>query len=299
MKSIHKSVLLKETIDGLELVEGDVVLDATLGGAGYTKEMLARMKDKIVIVGIDADEDAVLRAKEEIEKKHGNAVFVLENFRHLDKALPSVGILSVSKAVFDLGLSSDELELSGRGFSFKREEPLLMTLSKNPDKHALTAYDVVNSFERENLEAIIRGYGEEKFAGRITRAIVEAREIEPIKTTTVLAEVIKKAVPRFYRIGKIHPATKTFQAIRITVNDELTALHEALEKAFVYLRPGGRLAVVSFHSLEDRIVKDYFRNLKNEGKASLVNKKPIVPTQSEIKENPRSRSAKLRIIEKI
>jgi 16S rRNA (cytosine1402-N4)-methyltransferase len=213
-------------------------------------------------------------------------------------------IKKVDKVLFDLGYSSFEIDSDDRGFSFLHEGPLKMTYSQNPSETQLTAHDVVNSFQEENLADIIYGFGEEQFSHRIARGIVEAREIATIETTTQLAQIISDSVPKFYRHqnaggkSRIHPATKTFQAIRIAVNSELERLKIALKKSFELLDSEGRIAVISFHSLEDRIVKRFFKEKAKEGVASLINKKPIVPTQEELKENPRARSAKLRIIEK-
>lgn len=297
MKGIHKTVLLNEVVENLNLQKGDVVLDATINAGGHSGEALKRCPD-ITIVGIDEDSNALKRAEEKLQKKHSKFFLRKANFRNLDKVLEDIGLSKIDKAIFDLGLSSDQLEASNRGFSFQKDEPLLMTLNDSPEKNALTAYDVVNGFTEENLKAILKGFGEEKFSGRIARNIVEKRAEKPIETSKELAEIVSKAVPAFVRKGKIHPATKTFQAIRIAVNAELDAVGEALEKAFERLSKGGRIAVISFHSLEDRVVKNYFKKLEQEGLGRNLWKKPLIPSEEEIKENPRSRSAKLRVIEK-
>ncbi|HYC34536.1 MAG TPA: 16S rRNA (cytosine(1402)-N(4))-methyltransferase RsmH, partial [Candidatus Paceibacterota bacterium] len=239
------------------------------------------------------------RAHKTLDPQKGNVVYVETNFRDLKSAVLNTGVKFVNRFIFDLGLSSDQLERSGRGFSFMRDEPLLMTFAKHPSKDALTAKDVVNGFSQENLAAIIKGFGEEQFSGRIARVIVEAREKKPIETSRELAEIVKSAVPARFRNGKIHPATKTFQAIRMAVNAELETLESALKDAFEILAVGGRISVITFHSGEDRVVKKLFKYLKDEGKAKLVVKKPIVPSKEEVKENPRARSAKLRVIEKV
>jgi 16S rRNA (cytosine1402-N4)-methyltransferase len=211
-----------------------------------------------------------------------------------------LNIKKVNGVVFDLGLSSDHFENSGRGFSFKKDEPLLMTFEKDLTKARFTARDIVNDWDEENIADILYGYGEEKFSRRIAKNIVEARKEKAINTTTDLVEIIEKSVPVWYKKGrKTHFATKTFQALRITVNDELETLKDGLKKGFDALEKQGRLVVVSFHSLEDRIIKNFMRDKKNEREGILITKKPIVPSREEIKENPRSRSAKLRIIEKI
>lgn len=294
--TVHKSVLLQETIEGLNLKQGSVVLDATFGGGGHTLEVCKNYKG-VEVVALDQDKSTWERAKDKF--KGFKVSFYNENFRNLDKALKKEGVTEVDGIIFDLGLSSDQLEVSLRGFSFMKDEPLMMTMKENPSREDLTAKDVVNSWSEENLAKILRGYGEENFAGRIARAIVEAREEKEIESTFQLVEIIRSVVPAFYRKGKTHFATKTFQAIRMAVNDELRALQEGLEKGVVALKSGGRMSVISFHSGEDRVVKNIFKNLAKEGKIKLINKKPIVPGKVELKENKRARSAKLRIIEKI
>ena len=298
-KQVHKSVLLHEVVEGLDVKSGEVFLDGTFGAAGHSLEILKRAKGKVTLVAIDADKEALKKASAKI-KETGATFFAYNgNFRNLDKALDENGIEKIDKALFDFGLSSDQLDTSGRGFSFRFDEPLLMTLKTDPTDADLTAEYVVNNFEQRSLEDIIRGFGEEKFAGRIARVIVESREVKPIKTTFELSEIIRSAIPVKFRNGKIHPATKTFQAIRIVVNGELDAIDEGLRKAFERLSVGGRIAAISFHSLEDRIVKRFFKELEKENKVKLISKKPITPTREEILENGRSRSAKLRIIEKL
>ena len=288
METVHKTVLLNETIDLLLIQKGDVVVDATVNAGGHSSEVARRFKNEVTILGIDADPDALLRAKKTMSKyKATPFIGILSNFRDFKKVVLEAHAPHVDKVIFDLGLSSDQLEVSERGFSFKREEPLLMTFSKNPKKEDLTAYDVVNNFKREN------------FAGRIARAIDEARQKKPIENSKELGEIIKAVVPSFYRVGKIHPATKTFQAIRMTVNDELGALEEGLSGAYEILSVGGRIAVITFHSLEDRAVKNFFRDRVKEGSGKLINKKPIISGLGELKVNTRARSAKLRVIEKV
>ena len=302
---IHISVLLHEALDGLDLKEGQIFVDATVNSGGHSSVVLEKFGKTIKIVGIDVDAEALMRAKVNLIDpqdgyQHEHDVHLVEsNFRNLDTALDSIGVGQVDAFLFDLGVSSNQIDDSGRGFSFKRNEPLLMTLKSKPQGDDTTAYEVVNEWAEDTLADIIFGFGEEKFARRIARGIVEARAKEPIKTSEQLAEIITQSTPLFYRFKKIHPATRTFQAIRIAVNDELTAIKEGLRKAFERLKPGGRMAVISFHSLEDRIVKHYFKDLVDAGTARAVTKKPIAPTEQEQAENPRSRSAKLRIIEKI
>lgn len=295
--NMHKSVLLNETINGLEIHKGDVVVDCTLNGGGHSSEILKQYGNEISLIGIDADSGAIARAEKKIGKRD-NFLAVCENFRNLDRALAEAKEEKADKFLFDLGLSSDQLESSGRGFSFKGDEPLAMTFSAEEDG-AVTAEIIVNDWDINSISAILKGYGEESFHKQISKAIVEARKNGPIKTTTDLVEIIKSATPIWYQKRKTHPATKTFQALRIATNDEMNALEEGLAKSFEYLKEGGRVAVISFHSIEDRIVKQFFKKKSVEGLAKLITKKPIVPGREEIVENPRSRSAKLRIIEKI
>lgn len=298
-QTVHTSVLLQEVIDGLNLKKGARVLDGTFGGGGHTREILKR-DQTAQIIALDADMDAINRGVSVWGEKIS---FHNINFRNMDTVLKGS---KVSGVMLDLGLSSDQLESSGRGFSFMRDEPLLMTLKnisgsntsmkENSPSVTFTAEDVVNDWGEESLETIIRGFGGEKFSKRIARAICSARKQARIKTTLELAQIIEHAVGRR---GKIHPATKTFQAIRIAVNDELGALKEGMERGFDALEGGGRLAIISFHSLEDRLVKNYFKDLASKGLGKVITKKPIVGSVEEVKDNPRARSAKLRIIEKI
>jgi len=299
---MHKTVLLKEVIEGLLAPqkagnEKLVVIDATFGGGGHSLEICKKFP-KIKIIALDQDKSTWEKAKSKFKNLDCDISFVNENFRNMDKVLEG----KADGIIFDLGLSSDQLENSGRGFSFMKPEPLLMTMKDRrdnlPSPEDLTAEEIVNTWEEKHLADIIYGYGEERFARKIAKAIVEARKKSKIKTTFDLVKIVESAVPRGRR-GRIHPATKTFQALRIAVNDELGALKEGLIKGFDRLEVRGRMAVISFHSLEDRIVKRFYKEKEKEGKAKLINKKPIVPTKEEIKNNPRSRSAKLRILEKI
>lgn len=263
----HKPVLLHEAIDGLDLKPGKMVVDATYGAGGHTKEIRKRFPD-VKVVSIDQDPQA--------------QADITGNFRYLDTLLKD---LKPDAILLDIGFSSNQLE-SGRGFSFQRDEPLDMRMSgKGP-----TAAEILNSWDKHAIELILRGFGEERYSGKIAREIVERREVKPFETTYELVDAVQKVKPKSWK-DKIHPATKTFQALRIAVNEELTALEEGLTNAYKILKPGGRLAVISFHSLEDRIVKRFFRE-KGE------RRKPIVASDEEVSENPRARSAKLRIIQK-
>ena len=294
----HVPVLLQETIEGLNLKSGDTVIDATLGAGGHASAIAKKFGKDVQIVGFDLDQQALDLAEVAVKEAGGKLIPIHANFRTMAKACEEKGIKQVNGVLFDLGISSMEIGESGRGFSFKYDEPLLMTLQNPIESDTLTARDVVNSTREEELANIIFEYGEEKFSRMIAKAIVMARRTGKIETSLQLAEIIKNSVPGFYRNGRINPATKTFQALRIYVNDELGAVKEGLAGAWKILAPGGRIAVITFHSLEDRIVKNYFRDIPKEAKI-LHTKKPIVPTRAEIISNPRSRSAKLRIIEKI
>lgn len=295
---IHKTVLLQESIDGLSIKAGDIFVDGTLGGGGHSEEVIRRFGDSVVMIGIDLDPDAISRTKERLSPLKANIRYAEGSFRNIDAILDSLGVAQVDKVLLDIGLSSNQFEDSGRGFSFQKDEPLVMSFKKELGPEDLTAREIVNTWDLENIQAILEGYGEEQFAWKIAKAIVARRELQPIETTFQLVEIIKIATPKFYHHRRIHPATKTFQALRITVNDEINSLKEGMVKSFGRLNPGGRLAVISFHSLEDRAVKQYFKNLDSRDEATIVTKKPIVPSLEEIAENPRSRSAKLRILEK-
>lgn len=293
----HTTVLLHEAVDGLNLKPGSVFVDATLNAGGHSQQVIDDLKGNVRVIGIDVDADAITRAKERLASATVDIAFFQENFRNIDKVLDQAEVAQVDGIIFDLGLSSNQIEESGRGFSFKTDEPLLMTMKKDLQSTDTTAYEIVNSWGEDSLADIIYGYGEDRFARRIAKAIVMARETKPIETAEQLSEIVASAVPKF-GFKKINPATKTFQAIRIAVNDELGAIKEALPKAFARLGSGGRMSVISFHSLEDRIVKRFFKEKSEAGEGRLINKKPITPSPQELAENPRSRSAKLRIIEK-
>lgn len=293
----HKSVLLKEIIKGLNIKDQGIYLDATLGSGGHSAEILKSALN-VTLIGIDADSDAVERSRRLLEKLPGKKILEVSPNHLLDKVFETHNIEAIDGATFDFGLSSDQLEDSGRGFTFMKDEPLLMTMKKNPGDNDITAREIVNEWGHDSLVAILEGYGEERFAIRIADKILEYRDEQSIETTGQLVEIIKSAVPKFYLWKKINPSTKTFQALRIAVNNEIEHIKTALEKAFVALKPGGRLCIIAFHSVEDRVVKRYFKKLAQEGEALLVTKKPLRPQESEVRENPRSRSAVLRIIEK-
>lgn len=293
----HTSVLLNESVESLNLKEGKVFLDGTLGAGGHSARVAEKFGDNVEIIGLDRDPEAIKRSEERLRTLTTNAYFRNESFKDLDQVLESLGISNVDAILFDLGISSDQLDARGRGFSFQRDEPLDMTMSNSGE--SFNAKTILNTFDEDALELILRGFGEEKFSRRIAREIVARREVKLFETTFELVEAVRAATPAVYHRGKLHPATRTFQALRIATNEELTALEVGLEKGFEHLKVGGRFSVITFHSLEDRIVKQFFKKMVLENKAKSITKKPVVPTDLEIKENPRSRSAKLRVLEKI
>ncbi len=295
---IHKTVLLHESIDGLNIKSGDIYLDGTLGSAGHAEYALEMSQGEITVIGLDRDIDALARSRERLGNKD-NIILKEGSYGDISEILNELKIDQVNRIMLDLGLSSDQFETSGRGFTFKNDEPLLMTFKHNPNESDLTARQIVNTWQESSIADIIYGYGEEKYARRIARAIVSYRDKKSIETTGELVEIITQSVPVFYRRGRLHPATRTFQALRIAVNDELNTLKRGLENGFDRLSINGRIAVISFHSLEDRIVKNFNKQKEELGEAKIITKKPIIPTDEEISKNTRSRSAKLRILEKI
>lgn len=300
METVHKSVLLKETIDGLNIDSKvvSVVVDGTFGGGGHSIEILKNFPN-VKIIAIDQDKSAWDKAQSKFKGFEKRITFVNGNFRDIKKIVKDLNIESVDGVLLDIGLSSDQLENAGRGFSFMKDEPLLMTMKEKPSKDDVTAKDIVNTWSEENIANIIYGYGEEKLSRRIAKGIVDSRQKKDINTTFELVEVIKNSVPAKYTKGKIHFATRTFQALRIAVNDELNTLEAGLQGGFEILKNAGRMSVISFHSLEDRIVKNFYKKKKEEKVAILINKKPIIAGEQELKENKRARSAKLRVLEKI
>src|SRR3989344_194617 len=283
---MHITVLLKESTECLNPKQGDVILDATINGGGHSEEILKMIGEKGRLIGIDQDDEVLNKLKEKW-KDRKNILLARDNFRNLDKVLESLKIEKINGALFDIGVSSSQIDESGRGFSFQKDEPLLMTMKSGIESDDLTAKEIVNIWSEKDLADTIWKYGEERFSRRIAKNIVRRRKAKKFETTMELVDAIRESVPSFYRNGrKINCATRTFQALRIAVNDELEALKEGMEKAWSFLQDGGSLAVVSFHSLEDRIVKNYFKELaaKNEGK--IMAKKPIIPTEEEKKENP-------------
>ncbi|WP_457641844.1 16S rRNA (cytosine(1402)-N(4))-methyltransferase RsmH [Persephonella sp.] len=290
----HYPVLHKEILNFFRNLKGKYIVDATVGGAGHASLLLKNLPDKFLI-GIDKDDYALSKAEEKLKQFKNRYTLVKGSFKDIDKIVTSMGVEKVSGVLFDLGVSMFQLKTE-RGFSFQREEPLDMRMDTT---QGVTAFDIVNRYSQRELEKIIRDYGEEKFAKRIARAIVEARKKKRIETTKELSHIVYNVYPPALRKGRIHPATRTFQAIRIEVNNELEEIKEGVNKAIDLLEAGGITAVISFHSLEDRIVKNIYRERKKLKDIEILTKKPITPGTEERKENPPSRSAKLRVAKRI
>jgi len=294
MEAKHDSVLMEEVHAALHVRPSETVVDGTLGGAGHFSALLAELGEGGTIVGIDADSAAVERGREAYAKdrrpERPVAHLVNDNFRNLARILERLGLGHVDAILLDLGWSGYQVS-APRGFSFQSDEPLLMSYSDS----GLTAAEIVNSYSEQDLADILHVYGEERFARGIARAIVAARAKERLLTTAALVAAVVAGTPRWYQHGKTHPATKTFQALRIATNDELGALKEGLTAALAALAPAGRLAVITFHSLEDRIVKTMLREAAERGEGALEPKKAIAPSRAEVLANRRARSAKLRV----
>lgn len=295
----HISVLYEECLNALDLAPGKVIVDGTFGAGGHSTGIAEKIGKTGTLISFDQDGAVFTKPVVEEIKKLTNFIPVIANFRTMEKEVRGRGIDHVDGVLLDLGLSSTQLEHSGRGFSFQRDEPLQMTFSDRPDEQLVTAEVIVNEWQEHVIADILYGFAEETFSRKIARAIVEAREKSRITTTGQLIEIIKSAVPAFYQRGRTHFATRTFQALRIAVNDEMGSTEDGIKAAYDVLGSGGRLAVISFHSIEDRLVKYALRGLAEATGSHILTKKPIIATDEELKQNPRSRSAKLRIIEKI
>ena len=303
---MHIPVLLKETIENLNLKEGDIVVDATTNRAGHSLEIAKKIGKSGILICIDLDKNALNEAEVFLNKNLSlknkpKIFFINDNFRNLKKILEDLKIKSINGLVADLGVSSQEIDISGRGFSFQRDEPLLMTLKDKLEKDDLTAKYIVNNWQEETLADIIYYYSDERYAKRIAKNIVEARKKKEISTTFELVDIISKSVPINYKHSKIHFATKTFQAIRIATNDELGAEADLLSSLEEVLNSEKRASFITFHSGEDRVLKNFIKANKNKFKLiKFENKKDFIePNREEIKNNIRSRSAKLRVIQKI
>ena len=309
MKEKHISVLLEESISSLNLKENSIIVDCTLGYGGHSSNILARIK-KGFLFAFDQDSEAIRHSTDRLNAVGTNFTIIKSNFVHLQEKLNELGVEKVDGVLFDLGVSSPQLDERERGFSYHEDARLDMRMDKD---NPLSAYEVVNNYSKEQLANIFYKYGEDKFSNNIAKKIVEYRETKPIETTLELVEVIKTAVPMKFRIDK-HPARQIFQAIRIEVNNELGVIEPAINQALDMLNVGGRVAVITFHSLEDRLVKNIFKekcaidpklkgmpNIPSEylPDFELVVNKAISPSEEEIENNPRARSAKLRVIERI
>ncbi len=310
MEFHHVSVLLDEVIEGLNIKEDGIYVDGTLGGAGHSSEIVKRLKDG-KLIGIDQDLNALKKASEVLGEYKDNIILKHNNYENMDKVLEELGIHKVDGILLDLGVSSHQLDEESRGFSHNKDAPLDMRMDSTS---TFSAWDVVNNYSQKELETIIWSYGEDRWAKRIAEFIVEERKTKSIDTTFELVTVIKKAIPKAVRLEGHHPAKKTFQAIRIEVNRELEVLTNSIEKMVKSLNPGGRLVIITFHSLEDRIVKEAFKELfkdcicpaefpeckcNKKREIQIITRKPIVASNKELEINPRSRSAKLRIAEKL
>lgn len=310
MEFNHIPVMLNEVIEGLNIKKDGIYVDGTLGGAGHSKEIVKRLNNGRLI-GIDQDINAIKKAKSELKDFQDKVTIVHDNFKNVKSVLKELNIHKIDGVLLDLGVSSHQLDVAERGFSYNYDAPLDMRMDTTQD---FKAWDVVNKYSKEQLYKIIREYGEEKWANRIAEFITMEREKSPIDTTFQLVDIIKKAIPSGVRRTGPHPAKRTFQAIRIEVNGELEIIRDTIFDINTILNPKGRICIITFHSLEDRIVKDTFKELNldcicpkelpickcdKKREVKIITKKPILPTTQEIERNPRSRSAKLRIAEKV
>ena len=310
MEFKHKSVLLEETIENLNIKPDGIYVDGTLGGGGHSYHIAEQLSSNGRLIGIDQDADAIAAATKRLEPFSDRVTIVRNNYCNFEQVLKELSIDKVDGIVLDLGVSSYQLDTAERGFTYKTDAPLDMRMDQ---RQQLTAKDIVNTYSEFDLYRIIRDYGEDKFAKNIARHIVSARQIKPIETTFELNEVIKAAIPMKVRAVGGHPAKKTFQAIRIELNHELDVLEDSIDTMIDHLNDKGRICIITFHSLEDRIVKTRFRNCENpctcppdfpvcvcgkKSKGKVITRKPIVPSEKELEENKRSKSSKLRVFER-
>ncbi len=311
MEFKHISVLLDETVDSLNIKPNGIYVDGTLGGGGHSLEICKRLGDGGRLIGIDQDMDAIRAATERLSDYSDKVTIVHSNYQDIDSVLKGLAIGGVDGIILDLGVSSYQLDNVDRGFTYREDTPLDMRMDQS---NSMTAKDIVNDYSEEELFHVIRDYGEDGFAKNIAKHIVRARQEKPIETTGELNEIIKAAIPAKMRQGTGHPSKKTFQAIRIELNKELEVLENSLDKMIELLNPGGRLSIITFHSLEDRIVKNIFRKNMNPctcppgfpvcvcGKAptgKVITRKPIIPSSEELEDNKRAKSSKLRVFEKV
>lgn len=310
MEFKHKSVLLEETIEGLRVKPDGIYVDGTLGGAGHASEVCRRLSAKGRFIGIDQDQDAIVAASERLAAYKDRVTIIRSNYCYMVDELKNLGIHQVDGIVLDLGVSSYQLDNEERGFTYRADAPLDMRMDQRQSR---TAADIINGYEEKELYRIIRDYGEDKFAKNIAKHIVAARQEKPVRTTGELTEIIRRAIPMKIQAAGGHPAKRTFQAVRIELNRELDVLRESLDGMIDMLGDGGRICVITFHSLEDRIVKTIFRKNENpctcppdfpvcvcgkKSKGKVITRKPILPGEQELEENSRSKSAKLRIFER-
>lgn len=311
MEFKHKSVLLEETIEGLRVRPDGIYVDGTLGGAGHASEVCKKLSAKGRFIGIDQDQDAIIAASERLDAYKDQVTIIRSNYCYMANELRARGINQVDGIVLDLGVSSYQLDNEERGFTYRVDAPLDMRMDQ---RQTQTAADIVNGYDEKDLYRIIRDYGEDKFAKNIAKHIVAARAEAPIRTTGELNEIIRRAIPMKIQKNGGHPSKRTFQAIRIELNHELDVLRESLDGMIDMLGDGGRICIITFHSLEDRIVKTIFRKNENpctcpthfpvcvcgnQSKGKVITRKPILPSDLEMEENPRSKSAKLRIFERV
>ena len=311
MCSFHIPVMQREVVESLRCRPGGIYVDGTLGGGGHASEILQHTAPDGLLIGIDVDDDALRESEERLRPFGGRKILVKGNFADINTILESLNIREVDGILLDLGVSAHQLKTACRGFSFSLNAALDMRMDQS---RGLSAYDIINAFPEKELERIIRDFGEEMMSGKIAKMISMRRKTSPIKTTAELADVIVKALPSSFKARKIHPATRTFQAIRIYVNNEFLNLYNAVNRGVDVLRKSGRFSIISFHSLEDRIVKNSFRSWEKgcicppalpmcachrKAKLKIVTKKPVTPAASEIEFNPHARSAKLRTAERI
>ncbi|WP_430509400.1 16S rRNA (cytosine(1402)-N(4))-methyltransferase RsmH [Gottfriedia solisilvae] len=307
----HITVLLRETVDSLDIKKDGIYVDCTLGGGGHSEYLLSQLSSNGRLIAFDQDETAIRHAKERLKEYENQLTIVKSNFKHIKEELHHLGIYEVDGILFDLGVSSPQLDVAERGFSFHQDAPLDMRMNQ---EQTLSAYEVVNDWPYEQLVKIFFRYGEEKFSKQVARKIEELRAKKRIETTFELVEIIKDAIPAPARRTGGHPAKRIFQAIRIAVNDELGVFEEALKDAITLIKPSGRISVITFHSLEDRICKTIFKEASSlpplppglpiipdefKPKLKLITRKPLLPTDEELEANKRARSAKLRVAEKL
>jgi len=297
-EKLHIPVMLREVIDYLDPRPGQIIVDATLGTGGHSLEILKRIIPGGRLIGIDRDEDSLAVCRQRLSEFSGSCEFVHANFADVDQVLGNLGIDKIDGIVFDLGISTYQLKDAERGFSFQQEGPLDMRLDKSS---YISAYDLVNNLNENEISHMLWSFGQERWHNRIAHLLVEERRNQPISTTSQLADLVMRAIPYRYRRGyyRIHPATRTFQAVRIAVNRELEILESAIKKAVAILKKKAKICVISFHSLEDRVIKHTFRALKAEGLIDIITAKPLTPADSEVAANPSSRSSKFRAAERI